>query len=73
MVFVAVLSSDGRLALVADELSGVLPRWVLPSGSVRATETYREAAVRVLLDAVGAMPVRGALLKDAAGLRCLCP
>ncbi|MFF3847568.1 NUDIX hydrolase [Streptomyces sp. NPDC002328] len=58
VVFVAVLSSDGRLALVANDLSGALPLWVLPSGSVRATETYREAAVRVLRDAVGAMPVR---------------
>ncbi|MFF8311551.1 NUDIX domain-containing protein [Streptomyces lydicus] len=54
-----VLSSDGRLALVANDLSGALPPWVLPSGSVRATETYREAAVRVLRDAVGAMPARG--------------
>jgi len=59
VVFVALLSSDGRLALVADDLPGAPPRWVLPSGSVRATEPYREAAVRVLRDAVGAMPVRG--------------
>jgi ADP-ribose pyrophosphatase YjhB (NUDIX family) len=59
VVFVALLSRDGRLALVADDLPGAPPRWVLPSGSVRATETYREAAVRVLRDAVGAMPVRG--------------
>ncbi|WP_406490693.1 NUDIX hydrolase [Streptomyces phaeochromogenes] len=59
VVFVAVLSSDGRLALAANDLSGALPRWVLPSGSVRATETYREAAVRVLRDAVAAMPTRG--------------
>ncbi len=59
VVFVALLSSDGRLALVADDPSGALPRWVLPSGSVRATETYPEAAVRVLRNAVGAMPVRG--------------
>lgn len=59
VVFVAVLSSDGRLALVADDLPGAGPRWVLPSGSVRATEPYREAAVRVLRDVVDAMPVRG--------------
>ncbi|MGM9464548.1 NUDIX domain-containing protein [Streptomyces murinus] len=59
VVFVAVLSPGGRLALVADDLPGTLPRWVLPLGSVRATETYREAAVRVLRNAVGAMPVRG--------------
>ncbi|MFJ2881928.1 NUDIX hydrolase [Streptomyces sp. NPDC086796] len=59
VVFVALLSRDGRLALVSDDLPGAPPRWVLPSGSVRATETYREAAVRVLLNAVGAMPVRG--------------
>ncbi|MFD0111844.1 NUDIX domain-containing protein [Streptomyces sp. NPDC058320] len=59
VVFVALLSSDGRLALVADDLPGAVPRWVLPSGSVRAAEPYREAAVRVLRDAVGAMPVHG--------------
>jgi len=59
VVFVALLSRDGRLALVADDLPGAPPRWVLPSGSVRTTEPYREAAVRVLRDAVGAMPVRG--------------
>jgi ADP-ribose pyrophosphatase YjhB (NUDIX family) len=58
MVFVALLSSDGRLALVADDLPGAGPRWVLPSGSVRAAELYREAAVRVLRDAVGTMQVR---------------
>ncbi|MGW3434911.1 NUDIX domain-containing protein [Streptomyces melanosporofaciens] len=58
VVFVALLSSDGRLALVADDLPGAVPRWVLPSGSVRAAEPYREAAVRVLRDTVGAMPVR---------------
>ncbi|MET8024163.1 NUDIX hydrolase [Streptomyces avermitilis] len=59
VVFAALLSRDGRLALVADDLPGAPPRWVLPSGSVRATEPYREAAVRVLRDAVGAMSVRG--------------
>ncbi|WP_420708098.1 NUDIX domain-containing protein [Streptomyces sp. 142MFCol3.1] len=59
VVFVALLSSDGRLALGTDDLPGAGPRWVLPSGSVRASETYREAAVRVLRDAVVAMPVRG--------------
>lgn len=58
VVFVALLGSDGRLALVADNLPGAVPRWVLPSGSVRATESYREAAARILRDAVGAMQVR---------------
>ncbi|MEU9667738.1 NUDIX hydrolase [Streptomyces bobili] len=59
VVFVALLSRDGRLAVVADDLPGAPPRWVLPSGSVRAAELYSEAAVRILRDAVGAMPVRG--------------
>ncbi|MGW4346968.1 NUDIX domain-containing protein [Streptomyces sp. NPDC004690] len=58
VVFVALLSSDGRLALVADDLPGAVPRWVLPSGSVRAAESYREAAARILRDVVGAMQVR---------------
>ncbi|MEU0850634.1 NUDIX domain-containing protein [Streptomyces flaveolus] len=59
VAFVAVLSLKGQLALVADELLGGHPQWVLPSGSVRAAEPYREAAARVLRDVVGALPVRG--------------
>lgn len=58
VAFVAVLSLKGQLALVADELPGGHPQWVLPSGSVRAAEPYREAAARVLRDVVGALPVR---------------
>lgn len=59
VVCIAVLSSDGPLALVADDLPGAGPRWVLPSGSVRAAEPYCEAAARVLSDVVGAQPARG--------------
>lgn len=59
VVFVAVLNSEGRLALVSDDLPGARPQWVPPSRSARATESYREAAVRVLRDVVGAMPVHG--------------
>ena len=73
VVFVAVLSSDGRLALVADDLHGALPRWVLRSGSVRATEAYREAAVRVLRDVVGAMPVRGGAVEGCRWARVPVP
>lgn len=58
VAFVAVLSLDGRLALVADELPGGRSQWVLPSEPARDAEPYREAAARVLLDMVGAMPVR---------------
>ncbi|MFE2710728.1 NUDIX hydrolase [Streptomyces mirabilis] len=59
VVFVAVLSSERTLALVPDESPGCPARWVLPAGSARAAETYREAAMRVLRDVVGAMPTRG--------------
>ncbi|MEU4027635.1 NUDIX hydrolase [Streptomyces anulatus] len=59
VAFVAVLSLKGHLALVADELPGGHSQWVLPSGSVRAGEPYREAAARMLRDVVGALPVRG--------------
>ncbi|MGW2460224.1 NUDIX domain-containing protein [Streptomyces sp. NPDC001761] len=51
VVFVALLSSDGRLALVADDLPGPVSRWVLPSGFVRAAESHHEAAARILRDA----------------------
>ncbi len=59
VVFVAVLSSERTLALVPDESPGCPARWVLPSGSTRAAEPYRDAAMRVLRDVVGAMPTRG--------------
>lgn len=59
MVFVAVLSSERTLALVPDESPGRPVRWVLPSGSAWAAEPYRDAAMRVLRDVVGAMPTHG--------------
>lgn len=59
VVFVAVLSSERTLALVPDESPGCPARWVLPSGSARVAEPYRDAAMRVLRDLVGAMPTRG--------------
>lgn len=73
MVFVAVLSPPGQLALVADEIPGVRPQWVLPSGSARAAEPYREAAARVLRDVVGAMPVRGSAVEGCRWARVPVP
>ncbi|MDH6696833.1 hypothetical protein [Streptomyces sp. MAA16] len=66
MAFVAVLSSEGALALVAEELPGDSPRWILPSVSARVAEPYREAAMRALRDLIGVTPVRGG---DVEGCR----
>ncbi|MEV7301987.1 MULTISPECIES: NUDIX domain-containing protein [Streptomyces] len=63
VVFVAVLSSERTLALVPDESPGRPARWVLPSGSARATEPYRDAAMRLLHNVVGTMPTRGGTIE----------